>query len=681
MFRVYDAKADQQPDQIMENCLQWQKLTSSKIPLSDIRQVVYKYTLDQMHSLMSVNSTNAFASWIKSNNDQEILDFLILAKKCEKTRGEMLDPWYYPSKNDGSHLSLSEIEEVAKSYKGKRLKDRYVLQAVRAMVSQKKYTEIVDYWAEVEASLPEGVIKDMITEYVLGAYSRTDMIDEALEHFIKSGDLNSIIYCLRQKGEIRDVVSELECINRYAPDSRQIPEILQDVIADLEPWGGWDCSYKYRRDTSLVANPIHYYESLDKASFDKVFSLAKKMIKTPSSDKALWYYTAAFLADLDAKPVEAWQHIQSASKYPASDYLRESIRVMKMYLDAKVSTYDAAYESRLLADLKWLDGKIRNNITPEIGEIISGWKSYRMRNNLSFYYWNDMLRRILLAEICPRMQDRGMTSKALQLANMADYRLFMLCNLVDGKTMEQHRDGTERNYYDYNGDFFNMMNHCEPDDLIAYIRRTESPKSALDSFLKERSFVDMDYMYDILGTKYIRHIDYKNAVKYLSRVSESYQSRLNTDEYMGRDPFSICKKLYDIRPHYKLRFAREMLRLEEAIETASDQSIKGMNIIAYATGMHNSYTFCWSLSRYDDSWKTQKQYANDSEFNSMIEKMYQDGLAMIENEELAAAAHVKLCQWKTAVEKYPQAYASLYTRVSCDNLCDYSLSWVLNRDL
>ena len=52
-----------------------------------------------------------------------------------------------------------------------------------------------------------------------------------------------------------------------------------------------------------------------------------------------------------------------------------------------------------------------------------------------------------------------------------------------------------------------------------------------------------------------------------------------------------------------------------------------------------------------------------------------------ENEELAAAAHVKLCQWKTAVEKYPQAYASLYTRVSCDNLCDYSLSWVLNRDL
>jgi hypothetical protein len=65
----------------------------------------------------------------------------------------------------------------------------------------------------------------------------------------------------------------------------------------------------------------------------------------------------------------------------------------------------------------------------------------------------------------------------------------------------------------------------------------------------------------------------------------------------------------------------------------------------------------------------------------MIEKMYQEGLSMITNQELAAAAHVQLCQWKTAVEKYPEAYASLYTKISCDNLCDYSFNWILNRDL
>lgn len=257
----------------------------------------------------------------------------------------------------------------------------------------------------------------------------------------------------------------------------------------------------------------------------------------------------------------------------------------------------------------------------------------------------------------------------------------MLSDTVDGKTMKEYRSGNEYNYFDYRGDFFDLMDNCEPEDLIAYIRRTETPKSALDTFLKERSFIDMDYMHDILGTKYIRRTEYANAVKYLSKVSALYQKRLNTNAYMGRDPFSIEKKRNDVKPNYKLNFAKEMLRLEKAIESATDPSLKGLDMIRYATGLHNSYTFCWSLSRYDDSWFAQEQFANDKEFNSMIENMYKEGLAMIENEELAAIAHVKLCQWKTAVEKYPDAYASRYTKVSCDNLCDYSMSWVVNRDL
>ena len=150
---------------------------------------------------------------------------------------------------------------------------------------------------------------------------------------------------------------------------------------------------------------------------------------------------------------------------------------------------------------------------------------------------------------------------------------------------------------------------------------------------------------------------------------------------MGRDPFSIEKKRFEVKPQYKLEFAKEMLRLEQAIDSASDPSLKGMDMIRYATGMHNSYTFCWSLSRYEDSWGRQKKYAEDQELNSRIEKMYNEALSMIENDELAAIALVKLCQWKTAVQKYPDTYASRYVEVSCDNLCNYSMDWVLNRDL
>lgn len=679
MYRVHDAKAEQQPDQITENCRLWQKLTSSRIPLSDIRQVVYKYTLDQMNTIMSVESKNAFASWIKKHNEKEILDFLILAKKCEKTRSEMLDPWYYPSKNDGSYLSLSEIEETAKAYTGKRLKDRYVLQAARAMMSAQKYQELVDYWHEVEPSVSDSVIKDMITSYVCGAYARINKLDEAMEYFIAEGDLNSIMYCLRSKGEITDFASELECVNRYAPDSEQVPEILQDVIAELEPWGSWDCSYKYRRDTSLVANPKHYYESPDKASFDKVFSLAKEMIKNQSSNKALWYYTAAFLADLDAKPQEAWKYIQQASKHPASEYLEGSIRVMKMYLDAKVSTYNSAYEARLYKDLQWLDNKIKSNIDDSIKEKIRLWGGYDMRNNISQYYWNDMLRRILLAEICPRMIDRGMTTRALQLANIADNRLITLCGIANGASLKEHRSGNRYNDFDFEGDFHNMTLEVEPDDLAAYIKQTQSNTSAFDRFLNERGYTDDDYLNDVLGTSYLAARNYSKALKSLSKVSAGYQKKLNTDEYMGRDPFSLKKKHIDIHPQYKLEFAKEMVRLEQAIKSATDPNMKGMDMIRYATGIKNSYTLCWPLTRYEDSRWSKSEKVMDENARETVIKLYEEGLAMIENEELAAIAHVQLYQWKEAVEKYPETYASLYTQVSCDNLCNYSLDYVVRR--
>ena len=161
MYRVHEKNAEVKPDERKENCRLWQKLSSEEIPLEDIEKVVYKYTLDQMKDMMTVKDPNAFASWIRKNNDMEIYEFLKLAKICERTRGLMNDPWYYPSKNDGTFMSLIEIEEKAKEYSGSRLKDRYALQAVRAMFSAKRYKECIEYWEGIKDCLPEGLIKNM----------------------------------------------------------------------------------------------------------------------------------------------------------------------------------------------------------------------------------------------------------------------------------------------------------------------------------------------------------------------------------------------------------------------------------------------------------------------------------------------------------------------------------------
>ena len=673
MYRVFDKNSVVKIDERKENCILWQKLTSAEIPLEDIEMVVYKYTLTQMRELMTVHDPNAFATWIRTNDDREVYEFLMLAKICENTRGLMNNPWYYPSKNDGTYMSLIEIEEKAKAYKGTRLKDRYALQAVRAMFSAQRYQECVDYWNDVEEDLPDGLIKEMSRSYLVGAYSRIGQIDVALEYFTDVEDLNSIIFCLRRQGKIKDVADELECIAKYAPESYQIPEILQWVVTGFEPWGSADYTYQERMDTTMV-------NSIDRELFGKLYRLSVKMTQQPvSKNRAVWCYTAAFLADMDAKPHEAWRYIQMATKCSTSEYMKESIRVLKIYLDAKVSVYDSAYESRLFNDLRWLDAKIRSELTEDLRNNISEYYYYYLRSNISFYYWNDMLRRILLAEVCPRMLDRGMQVRALQLANLADNMLLNLNNNIEGKTLKEYRSSDNYNSIDYCSEFFMMMKDCVTiGDLTAYVNNTQSAQSsAFDNYLNERGFIDKDYFYDLIGTRYLSELNYDKAVRYLSNVSSSYQPRLNTSAYMYRDPFSIAESSLREHKNYKLTFAKEMLRLEKSIASATDQNTKTFDLIRYGTGLRNSFTYCWILTEYRKfGWSYDlSPYVNG--VLKKVESIYNEALNIVDNDELAAIAYVQLCKWKTAVDKYPDTYAARYTKMMCDNLCDYSTNWVV----
>ena len=220
--------------------------------------------------------------------------------------------------------------------------------------------------------------------------------------------------------------------------------------------------------------------------FDRLYQLSTSMAKRKSSANcAAWCYTAGFLADLDARPNEAWNYVLQAEACPSSSFMKESIRVLKMYLDAKISVYDASYESRLHNDLRWLESKIKGNITKEVRENVADSYCYRSADyNISFYYWNDMMRRILLSEICPRMLDRGMPIRSLQLANMADNHLLNLVDSIEGKTLEEYRRNCSYNHIDYCGDFFYMMlDAVSINELTAYVKRASSGNTAFDKFL------------------------------------------------------------------------------------------------------------------------------------------------------------------------------------------------------
>ena len=385
------------------NCMEWQQMTSANIPLEDIYHVVYTMTLEEFERVYDSRKANGnkFVEWI-TQNDTSILDFMLLAKTNEYIRLKRNSRWYYPSMKIGARMTIEEIAEKALSVNETKLRDRYLLQAVRALFSLGRYEECINLWDTEVVHLPkDNLMRQLIHPYIAGAEFRVNHSEKAITYFAELGDVDSMLFCAGRAGEDLSTIDALVLVCEYAPNSRYIEGILQSFVRELEPLGEY-----YWED--------NYLGTLENR---KLYNLCLKMAKSGRSDNpGMWYYTAAFLADLKGDVSNASYLIGLAENSKRTDFIDESIKVFRMYIDAKRLPYNSSYDSKLFSQLKWLDSKIVNCITDEVRKETA--RGYKLFNCESFYYWNDMMRRIVLSEVCPRMVRSGRTERALQLANI-----------------------------------------------------------------------------------------------------------------------------------------------------------------------------------------------------------------------------------------------------------------------
>lgn len=665
----------------VSNCREWQRYSSSDIPLTDIYQVVYKMSLEEFEAFHNESwgygGNNAFLKWLSHGRWDE-MNFLLFAKITEDVRGRQNSHWYYPSMRTGAKMSLEEIVDQALNYRGP-LRDRYLLQAVRAMFSLRRYTDCIALWDKEASLLPkECIIRQLILPYIAGAEYRMKNYDKAVSYFYEAGDFVSMIAC----SDVNPPASTVEAIERIyqqEPNCSHFPEMLQRLVHTAEPDGEF---YWKELDKDLV-----------KDEHRQLIRLAVRIAQEGKAhNTAMWYYTAAFIEDLDGHPVEASKLLAKAEQSHGTEFIKESVKVMRIYLDAKLMPYNQGYENLLFKQLQWLDQKIADNITPKVRERTSEY--YDLACNISYYYWNDMMRRIILAEVCPRMIVSGKTIRALQLANMADNRLLGLvdCKTYHKKThvkgrvewvettssMSEFRRDKNRRSPDYSNYFFEMIDSVGIDKVIAYRNRIERPVDTFDRFLNGRGYVDMEYINDIVGTQCLRTMRYGDAVTYLGHIGRSFEGHLNTEIYW--DPFSYERRDIKDKSDFKYRFAREMCMLEQEMNKTTDPDRKAEAMIRYATGMRNSFDRCWPLTQYyrGTSYFGQVQEKRDWEnepeairAKKRSTELFKTACALFTNRELAAETLYEFNQYRTVAEKYPETEIGQYVCGHCDNLYDY----------
>lgn len=375
--------------------------------------------------------------------------------------------------------------------------------------------------------------------------------------------------------------------------------------------------------------------------------------------------------------------------------LSDAIKVMRMYIDAQICTYDKAYEQKLFGQLRWLQGMLESHIDDET---IAGTNDfYGLKTCRSYYYWSDAMRCILLGTVCPKMMKAGKTTHALQLANMSSYSLLNALDSVGitswdddfineyggmhiTLTMEQFRHGNFFNDYDYSCHFAQMMDTLSANELMDYARIAERPQTEFQRFLNRHSYIDLDYLNEIIGTHCLREMRYAEAERYFAKVSTDYFLRTNVYkcDYLNRDPFSTKHRLWGHGVDAKLYFAKTMNRLEQDIAATADPNRKAMLMIDYGVGLRNSFDYCWALThyRYGCLWDIIDDYdwqEDEPCLNAMkrVETLFAEALSLFTNDEYAAQAQLMFCNYKMVREQYPKTQAGDIVRGRCDKYADY----------
>ena len=691
MYRAYaDYLTGRVPDsdfnyEARENCLLWQAQTGGKATLEDIYHVVYKVTPEEYCRFPRIKGGKTFVNALRSDWMAE--EALTLAKRCEDIRARMASPWWYPSKEDPETASLEDIVEQARAYRSGRFLGRYVLQGIRALFTLHRYDECINWWDEVEAQLPDDVIKRMAMRYVAGAYWNIGESRTAKEMYGKAGDVESLLYCTRD-----EKLDRLDAIYKYSPDAQSLRTSVERSVIDYSRWKDsiWEDA-TYRKEQKAAFLPLAPW-------CERIAGEGRV------GDPEFWYYSAAYIWHLCDDDGKADALLRKAERCVKNETLRESIHVFRIYLDAVLTPWSGDYEAKMVEELRWLDAKIVEHKSEAVGAVAASG-IWRMKSGISFYYWNDTMRKIVLGVICPRLVEHGKGARAIAFANMADNRLMNLVDgieesdykLVNGKMACRHRNYSlseyrlcsEHNDYDYSNGLFALLDTVRVDQIMEYAVRIDCPMNGVDRFLNERGYNNRAFFNEIYATRLLREMRYREADRWFGRVPKEYMKMLNTwrEGYFGRDPFSIVRKDATATLSWKHDFAREMARLQNVIRTEQDPDRKAIAMVKYATGIQNSVTTCWALTFYGRYWgDDDPQYGESLIFKARkrlfheADKYYRLALRTAKSRETLASIHYAMRNMETVMRDFPETSIAAALEGKCDNYHDFHLEKKENYD-
>ena len=639
-------------DYIDKNILEWQKMVGENIEYRFISEVVYDFTLSETKEILNKQANlsnpifeNTFVKYLRNTNDTEIVNYLLLAKRCELTRPKWVnssDKWWYPNKEDikvGN--DLQSIIDEALAYKGKRLKDRYLLQALRAAFSMENYNLCFSLWKNKIAQLPNSEVKKMCAGYIGKILFQQKNYGEAIKYYALTDEYDSFFWCV---DNMTNEDNRTKMLNKYKPSSPELAKRIQDVCREAESGANKKDYNEYKR--YYLANRKRYIELRD---------LALKAAKeNRNNNPAMWQYAAAFLTFLDGDTPLANQYLNQAAGMKGTAFVKNSISNFRVLANAYATAQsDSLFES-LLPELKTLDNvkskpfeKYSHNLFYSDNSYYHGdtykepslwW--YPSRSLENSFMENEMTK-ITPARLIPNYLALKDYTKVLLLAMAANTWTIT--------------DKIPEYYSVYCTDVYFWMDVVPVENVIEFQQLYNSGgRTGFERFLLARCRIGNDFLNELIGTKYLRTAQFEKAIPYLSKVSTDYIKKMNIYRHFTTNPFQ--EKIYGEtveKPYltYKLSYAKRMLALQSHIQKTRNREEKAKAMLQYALALKRSAPSgeSWTLTDYflgaTDSYNYNalRKVIKDEWHNNLLkksDKYLEQAATITKNQEMKAQCYL-----------------------------------------
>ncbi len=652
----------------------WKKYCRNKVSLEDIEDVLNHYS----YSDIQPDRKNSFLKYLYAQKDTEALDYLKFAKNCEYFNTWQDDPW--ERKDSIAGIKRKELIGKAVSFAGSsrnmEIRKRYAFLAVRLAFYQgdmktlnRVYGQyfstgntgtVIDVWALYFKAVAEENpgLKNLYLAKVFALSPAKRFV--AWQLFVSRLPQEETLKYAKNNSE-RSAV--LLMYGVYNPE-KNLENLKKMYAVDAGTEG---LSFLLLRETSKLEDWIYtpYYSLFEPAIRQNYFTSdndpeeesIQRILQRTETDREYAGKVLEFVSSADLSKVEN----------------PEFWRLVKAELLLMTRNYSGSLEEIAgLEKMLPVNSGIRQNLEliktlnlfagQEYGKAVipEETKNILLRNKHNKYFIFALGREL---EYLGNTDDAALLYVSLDTSYQNDYFSVFYKSLKN----------TKKTYTDYYADYFDYLDAVYTSgQLKSFISKTESLYKTGDAFYRQYhplKQVQINELYDLLGTKYIRENKLQPALAVFQKLGENYFDGQSALWEREKEDDKVAGKIFSENPFYELRYTPDFIDKKEEFRLSKISITK--KLIEYIGRAENPgekdrdyYYFLvancyYNMTQYGNAWMM-KRYSLSSSGNFSVRE---------DNEEFNAANLAKLYYGKALEQAKTEKFKALCLRMQgrCEN--------------